>query len=63
MLELGLKVIALAGFVGSLAVLGIWVPDLDLMAVITVVVTFVLYDFFGHPYRMRNRRNRPPASR
>jgi len=56
MLDVVLKIVALAGFVASLAIIAIWVPVPDLMVVIAVVVAMAVYDFFVLPYRTRRDR-------
>jgi hypothetical protein len=57
MLDTILKIVALAAFIVSLAVLVIWVPSPDLVTVIVVVVAMAIYDFFLRPY-LRNRNGR-----
>jgi hypothetical protein len=54
-LETVLKVVALAAFVGFAAFLPAYVPGLDLLAVITIVVGMAAYDFFVRPM-LRGRR-------
>ena len=56
MLEIVLKVIALAAFVGSLAVVAIRVPSPSLVVVLVIVSAMAFYDFFIRPYRRRNGR-------
>ncbi len=57
MLDLILKIVALAGFIVSLAVLVIWVPSPDLVTVIVIVVAMAVYDLLIRPYvRSRNGR-------
>jgi hypothetical protein len=51
-----LKILALAGFTLTLLVLAIYVPDLDLIAALTVVVLMAAYDFLLRPM-IRNRRS------
>lgn len=57
MLNIVLKIAALAAFVASLAVLAIYVPDLDLIAVLVIVAAMVIYDFLIRPMLMRNGDN------
>lgn len=57
MLNIVLKIAALAGFVVSLAVLAIYVPDLDLIAVLVIVAAMAIYDFLIRPMLMRNGDN------
>jgi hypothetical protein len=56
MVETVLKVIALASFAAFAVVLPIYVPDLDLMAVIVIVVAMAAYDFFVRPMLRRRQR-------
>jgi len=56
MLDTILKLLALAGFLASLAVLAIWISSGDLVTVIVIVVAFAVYDFLVRPY-LANRRN------
>jgi branched-subunit amino acid ABC-type transport system permease component len=53
-LDTVLKIVALAGFAASLAVLAVWVPLPDLIAVVGIAVALALYDFFIRPLRQRN---------
>ena len=55
MLDTVFKVIALAAFVGFAAFLPAYVPGLDLLAVIAIVVGMAAYDFFVRPM-LRGRR-------
>ncbi len=55
MVENILKVIALASFVAFAAFLPAYVPGLDLLAVIVLVVGMAAYDFFVRPM-LRGRR-------
>jgi hypothetical protein len=55
MFDVVLKVAALAGFILTLAVLAIYVPDADLIAVLAIVVGMAVYDFLVRPM-IRNRR-------
>ncbi|MEX0852844.1 MAG: hypothetical protein WD036_06130 [Bauldia sp.] len=57
MLDNLIKAIALAAFVASLAILVIWEPAWDLVAVMVIVVALAAYDFFVRPYRARGRRS------
>lgn len=57
MLNTVLKIAALAAFVGSLSVLVIYVPDLDLMAVLIIVILMAVYDFLVRPMLVRNGNN------
>jgi hypothetical protein len=56
MLDNVLKVLALAAFVGFAAFLPAYVPGLDLLAVIAIVVAMAAYDFFVRPMLSRRRR-------
>ncbi len=57
MLDTVLKIVALGALIASLAVLVIWVPSPDLVAVIVVVVAMAVYDFFIRPFlRRKNGR-------
>jgi hypothetical protein len=55
MLDNVLKVIALAGLAATLAPLAIKVPDVDLIAVLAVVMAMAVFDFLVRPY-FRGRR-------
>ena len=57
MLNAVLKIAALAGFVASLAVLAVYVPDLDLMAVLIIVAAMAIYDFLIRPMLMGTGNN------
>jgi uncharacterized membrane protein YqhA len=57
MLNTILKLAALAGFVASIAVLAVRVPDLDLMAVLIIVAAMAIYDFLVRPILIRNSNN------
>jgi hypothetical protein len=54
MLDIVIKVLALACFIAYVAVLAIWVPDPDLVVVLVIVAAMAIYDFLIRPYRMRN---------
>ena len=54
MTDIVLKLIALAGFILTLAVLAIYVPQADLIGVLAIVVLMAAYDFLVRPL-MRNR--------
>jgi len=56
MVETAIKVIALAGFVAFAAFLPAYVPGLDLLAVIAIVIAMAGYDFFIRPM-LRKRRS------
>lgn len=56
MLDTVLKLLALAGFVATLAVLAIYVPSVDLLAVLAVVFAMAAYDFLIRPLLARRRR-------
>ncbi|WP_119299671.1 hypothetical protein [Dongia deserti] len=58
MLNTILKLAALASFVASVTVLAIYVPDLDLIAVLIIVAVMAIYDFLIRPIRIRNGNNR-----
>jgi len=49
------KVIALVAFAAFAAVLPAYVPGLDLLAVIVIVIGMAAYDFFVRPL-LRSRR-------
>jgi hypothetical protein len=55
MVEIVVKVIALAGFVAFAAFLPAYVPGLDLLAVIVIVIAMAGYDFFIRPMLRRQR--------
>ena len=55
MLDIVLKVFALAAFAAFAAFLPAYVPGLDLLAVIVIVVGMAAYDFFVRPM-LRGRR-------
>jgi multisubunit Na+/H+ antiporter MnhB subunit len=57
MVDIVLKVLALASFIVFLAFLPIYVPDLALIAVIVIVVAMATYDFLIRPALMRRRRS------
>jgi len=56
MVETVVKGIALAAFVGFAAFLPAYVPGLDLLAVIVIVVGMAAYDFFVRPMLRRRQR-------
>jgi hypothetical protein len=56
MLDTVLKVLALASFVVFLLFLPIYVPDLDLIAVIAIVIAMATYDFLIRPALLRRPR-------
>jgi hypothetical protein len=56
MTDIILKILALVGFTLTLVVLAIYVPDLDLISVLTAVVLMAAYDFLLRPM-LRNRRS------
>ncbi|MGH6874886.1 MAG: hypothetical protein ACREDW_07700 [Aestuariivirgaceae bacterium] len=56
MTDVILKLIALVGFVLTLAVLAIYVPQADLIGVLTIVVLMAAYDFLLRPI-IRSRRS------
>jgi hypothetical protein len=56
MVEIVVKVFALAAFTAFAAFLPAYVPGLDLLAVIAIVVGMAGYDFFIRPM-LRARRN------
>jgi hypothetical protein len=58
MSDMLLKVIALLGFAAFLAVLAIYVPTLDLVIVLAVVIAMSIYDFLIRPSLARRRRRR-----
>jgi hypothetical protein len=55
MTDIVLKLIALGGFILTLAVLAIYVPQADLIGVLAIVVLMAAYDFLVRPL-IRNRR-------
>jgi hypothetical protein len=55
MVEIIVKVLALATFAGFAAVLPAYVPGLDLLAIIAIVVVMAGYDFFVRPVLRRRR--------
>jgi hypothetical protein len=57
MTDIILKLIALAGFLITLSVLAIYVPQADLIGVLAIVVLMAAYDFLLRPI-VRNRRSR-----
>lgn len=57
MLDTILKMAALVTFVATLSVLVIYVPDLDLVAVLIIVIVMVVYDFLVRPLLVRNDNN------
>ena len=56
MLDLILKLMALAAFVTSLAVLAIFVPEPDLVAVLAIVAAMSIFDFLVRPFLARRGR-------
>jgi hypothetical protein len=56
MIETIVKAIALAAFIGFAAFLPAYVPGLDLLAVIALVVGMAAYDFFIRPMVGGRRR-------
>jgi hypothetical protein len=56
MIDTVLKAVALATFVAFVAFLPAYVPGLDLLAVIAIVVAMAAYDFFIRPMLSRRRR-------
>jgi hypothetical protein len=57
MVDIVLRVFALASFIAFLAFLPIYVPDPALIAVIVIVVAMATYDFLIRPALMRRRRS------
>ncbi|MBL9036119.1 MAG: hypothetical protein JNN33_15245 [Rhodospirillaceae bacterium] len=57
MLDVILRIAALAAFVASLAVLVIFVPEPDLVVVLLLVAAMAIYDFLLRPI-LANRRRR-----
>jgi hypothetical protein len=57
MLDVILRIAALAAFVASLAVLVIFVPEPDLVVVLLLVAAMAIYDFLLRPI-LSNRRRR-----
>ena len=58
MLDAVLKLIGLGGFVAFLAILGIYVPEWNLLAILVAVALMAAYDFFIRPLRLRNGSGR-----
>lgn len=58
MFDVILKVLALAAFVGSMLVLVIYVPDMDLTVVLLIVLAMAIYDFLIRPALRRRNNNR-----
>lgn len=58
MLDLVLKILALASFVASLMVLVIYVPDIDLTIVLLIVIAMAVYDFLVRPILRRRNNHR-----
>lgn len=58
MLDLVLKILALASFVASLMVLVIYVPDIDLTVVLLIVIAMAVYDFLVRPILRRRNNHR-----
>ena len=57
MIDTVLKIFALACFIGFVAVLPIFVPLLDLIAVVVIVVAMATFDFLIYPALRRRRRS------
>ena len=53
-MDVVLKVLALAAFIGFIAILGIYVPAWNLVVVLVIVALMAIYDFLIRPWRMRN---------
>lgn len=45
-MDLTLRLIAIAGFLAFLAVLAIYVPEWNLLAVLAIAAAMAIYDFF-----------------
>jgi hypothetical protein len=60
MLNSVVKIAALASFVLSMGVIVVYVPDLDLMAVLVIVSAMAIYDFLIRPVLIRNGNNKHP---
>jgi hypothetical protein len=56
MRDLVVKLLALAGFIGFLVTLAIYVPDMDLILVIALVSAMALFDMLVRPVLLRRRR-------
>jgi hypothetical protein len=54
-----LRLLALAGFAASLAVLAVYVPSPDLVIVVAVVLAMAAFDFLLRPVLLRRNRRRP----
>jgi hypothetical protein len=57
MTDIILKLIALAAFILTLAVLAIYVPQADLIGVLAIVVLMAAYDFLVSPLLRKRRRS------
>jgi hypothetical protein len=47
------KLLALLGFIATVGILAWYVPSLDLVAVLAIVIAMVVYDFLLRPLRRR----------
>jgi hypothetical protein len=56
MRDLVLKLLALAGFIGFLVTLAIYVPNMDLIIVIVLISAMAAFDLLIRPVLLRNRR-------
>ncbi len=54
MIDTIVRILALALFVASMAIIAIKVPEPDLVTVIVLVAAMAAYDFLIRPWRMRN---------
>lgn len=57
MIDMILRIAALVAFVASLMVLVIYVPDMDLTAVLLIVIAMAIYDFLIRPVLRRRNNN------
>jgi hypothetical protein len=57
MVDILLKIVALAGFVAFSAVLAVRVPEPSLVTVLIIVSLMAAYDFFVDPYIRRNGKS------
>ena len=56
MVDVILRLLSLAAFAASLAVLGFYVPSPDMIIVIAVVIAMAAYDFLLRPILGRRKR-------
>jgi hypothetical protein len=51
--DITFKLLALLGFIATVGILAWYVPSLDLVAVLAIVIAMVVYDFLLRPLRRR----------